>query len=367
MKKLFLFVSLAAMLFCGCGNSQQNEEIPEKKVMTIRKDSCMVVFEYPAQLKGRQDINVVPQVEALLEQVLVKEGDRVKKGQRMFVLAQDNLNAQLRSAQASVQSANALLESAKIQEQAKKQLLDKGIISKNQYDVAKNDLDRAKAALAEAQSVLSAARTNLGYTVVKAPSDGVVGNIYHRQGALVGPSISEPLTVVSDNSVVYAYISISETEYIRLMKGFDSKTEAIGILPECQLRLSDGSVYDHKGKVETVSGIIDESTGSISVRIAYENPQSILAAGGSAVVLIPYSAPDAITIPRTATFEIQDKTYVYRLREENGKTFAESVMVNVYRADENNYVVLEGLNEGDRIVVEGVRKMENNTEIKPVE
>ncbi|MCQ2329478.1 MAG: efflux RND transporter periplasmic adaptor subunit [Paludibacteraceae bacterium] len=367
MKKLFLFTALIVMLFCGCGNDQQNDEIPEKKVMTIHKDSCTVVFEYPAQLKGRQDINVVPQVEALLEQVLVKEGDKVKKGQRLFVLAQDNFNAQLRSAQAGVQSANAMLESAKIQEQAKKQLFDKGIISKNQYDVAKNDLDRAKATLAEAQSVEFAARTNLGYTIVKAPSDGVVGNIYHRQGALVGPAISEPLTVVSDNSVVYAYISISEAEYISRIKSYDSKDEAMDILPECQLRLSDGSIYNHKGKVETLSGIIDESTGSISVRIAYDNPQSILTAGGSAVVLIPYSAPDAIMIPRTATFEIQDKVYVYRLREDGGKTFAESVMVNVYRVDEDNYVVLDGLNDGDRIVLEGVRKMINNAEIKPIE
>jgi len=356
--------ALSGILFCGCNDDEQKTQVETKKVMVLKEDSCQVSLDFPAQLRGKQDIDIVPQVEAQLEQVLVKEGDKVKKGTKMFVLNQTEFSSRLAAAKASVQMANADLEKAKITEASKRELLNKGIISQNEYKIAQSELMTAKASLAQAQASEIAARNDLSHTIICAPSDGVVGNINHRQGSLVGPNIQTPLTVVSDNSVIYAYISISEAHYLTMMSTYGSKEAVMSELPKSGLIMGNGEKYEKEGTVETFSGIVDQNTGAISVRIAYENPNGILAAGGSATVECPIKLDSAIIIPRTATYEIQDKVYAYRVVEAEGKYTAQSTIIEVVRLDEQNYIVVEGLNAGDMIVTEGVRKMVNGQEIK---
>lgn len=368
MKKVIFGLILTATAFSGimlggCKNEEEKTQIETKKVLVLKEDSCTVIFDFPAKLRGKQDIDIIPQVEAQLEQVLVKEGDKVKKGTKMFVLNQTEFASRLAAAKASVQMAKANLEKAKINEEAKSELLRKNIISQNEYKIAQSELQTAKASLAQAQASETAAKNDLSHTVICAPSDGVVGNINHRQGSLVGPTIQTPLTVVSDNSVVYAYISISEARYITLMNEYGSKEAMVADFPKSSLIMGNGEKYDHPGQVETFSGIVDPNTGAVSVRIAYENPTGILAAGGSATVEFPLSLDSAIIIPRTATFEIQDKVYVYRAVEHEGKYTAESTIIKVFRLDEKNYIAVEGLKTGDMIVTEGVRKMTNGQEI----
>lgn len=356
-------IALCGIMFGGCKNEEEKTQIETKKVLILKEDSCTVMFDFPAKLRGKQDIDIIPQVEAQLNQVLVKEGDKVKKGTKMFVLDQTEFSSRLAAAKASVQMAKANLEKAKINEEAKKELLRKNIISQNEYKIAESELQTAKASLAQAQASEVAAKNDFSHTVICAPSDGVVGNINHRQGSLVGPTIQTPLTVVSDNSVIYAYISISEARYITLINEYGSKEAMIADFPKSSLVMGNGEKYDIPGQIETFSGIVDPNTGAISVRIAYENPKGILSAGGSATVKFPLNLDTAIIIPRTATFEIQDKVYVYRAVENEGKYVAESAIVEVFRLDEQNYIILDGLKAGDMIVTEGVRKMTNGQEI----
>lgn len=356
-------IAFCCIMFCECNNKNDETQVETKKVMTLKEDSCTVIFDFPAQLRGKQDIEIIPQVEAQLNQVLVKEGDKVKKGTKMFILDQTEFSSRLAAAKASVQMAKANLEKAKINEEAKSELLRKNIISQNEYKIARSELQTAKASLAQAQASEMAAKNDLSHTVICAPSDGVVGNINHRQGSLVGPTIPTPLTVVSDNSVVYAYISISEAKYLTLINEYGSKEAMIADLPNSSLIMGNGEKYGNHGQVETFSGIVDPSTGAVSVRIAYDNPKGILTAGGSATVEFPLVLDSAIIIPRTSTFEIQDKVYVYRAVEKDGKYTAVSTIVEVYRLDEKNYIILDGLKAGEMIVTEGVRKMTNGQEI----
>jgi len=369
MKKVTLGLVLAAVAFCGimlggCKGGEEKAEVETKKVMVVTEDSCTVTLDFPAQLKGKQDIDILPQVEAQLNQLLVKEGDRVKKGAKMFVLDQTEFSSRLNAARAATQMAHAQLETAKVKEEAKRELLRKNIISQNEYKVAQNELLTAKAALAQAQATENAARNDFNHTIICAPSDGVVGNINHRQGSLVGPTMQVPLTVVSDNSVIYAYISISEAHYLTMMNQFGSKDSIMAELPHSTLILGNGDRYEVPGKVETFSGVIDQNTGAVSVRIAYDNPKSMLAAGGSATVEFPINLAKTIIIPRTATYEIQDKVYCYRAVEAEGKTTAVSTIIEVFRLDAQNYIVVDGLKDGDMIITEGVRKMVNGQEIK---
>ena len=311
MKKIFLFAAAALLLFASCGNDENQKQEPKQvNTMVAVMDSCQVYIDFPAQLRGKTDINVVPEVEALLDQVLVKEGDYVKKGQVMFILAQTAYRANLENAKAAVKRAMANLGSAKVNCDAKKILLDKNIISMNEYQVAQNDLATADAQLAEAQAQLLSAEYNYEHTIIRAASNGLVGNINYRKGSLVGPTIQKPLTVLSDNSMIYAYMSINEQRYMTMLRYFGLREGVLDNLPQTDLILADGTTYELKGTVETFSGLADQGTGAISVRVAYDNPKGILSSGSSAQVSLPLTIDSAIIVPRTATFEIQNKTYI---------------------------------------------------------
>lgn len=348
--KTTTFFLLALCLLVSCGKKQQQEQtVPEVKAIQVATQSCNVPVLMPAQLRGKQDIFIVPQVSALLNQVLVQEGQVVKKGQRMFVLDE----TEYRSA---YDNAIAQLHTAELEEQAKKELLAKDIISEHEYQVAANTL-------ASAQANVKNAKNNLSHCIVVAPSDGVVGNINYRQGALVGPQIEDPLTIVSDNHIIYAYISIGEKTFNTLMMYYHGdKNAMLEEFPACELILANDSLYNIQGKVETLSGIIDANTGALSVRVAFDNPQGILAAGGTATLRINMEM-EGIVIPRIATYEFQDKTLCCKIISDSIHTI-QSTIVEAYRLNEDEYIVLEGLNGGDIIVTEGVKKLINGQEVR---
>ncbi|MCQ2167787.1 MAG: efflux RND transporter periplasmic adaptor subunit [Bacteroidales bacterium] len=369
MKKFFLF-SMIVLAACSCGqsgNKAQEEQIPEKKVTTVATKHCQVPFTQSAQLKGKKDISILPQVNGTLEQVLVSEGDFVKKGQKLFVINSTPYQAAYDNAAAAVEMAKAKVQTQELEVDATRQLYEKGIVSEHQYTVQNNTLMIAKASLAEAQAALKDARNNLNHTVVCSPHDGVIGNIYYRQGSLVNIMMSDPLTIVSDNSTVYAYVSLNSDVYMDLVREAGNREDMISSIPEMELLLGNGTVYEHKGKVETMSGIIDDQTGAISVRVAFPNPDGILAAGGNGTVRLFYDY-DGIVIPRSATYEIQDKHFVYKsVKQDDNSFYAVSTPVEVYRLNEDEYIVFKGLTDGDSIVLEGVRKMTDNMKIIPQE
>lgn len=366
MKKLTFFLVASAVLLSSCGQSgnsgEQVEATPAKRVMTVKTQPCQVIYTNPAQIRGKLDISIYPQVEGTLEAVLVKEGEHVRKGQRMFIVNATPYQAAVDNALAAVNIAKTNVATYELEANATRDLYEKGVVAEHQYKVHSNQLEVAKAQLAEAEAVLTHARNDLSHTVVTAPNDGVVGIINYRQGSLVGASLPQPLTIVSDNTTVYAYSSMSADTYLELIREAGSREKMMEMIPEAELLLGNDVVYDKKGHLETVSGMIDDVTGSVSVRVAFDNPDGILAAGGSGTIRTSWSY-DGISIPRSATYEIQDKHFVYKVQNENGVNKAVSQEVKVYRLSDSEYLVESGLSDGDRIVLEGVSKMTNGMEI----
>ncbi|MDE7452731.1 MAG: efflux RND transporter periplasmic adaptor subunit, partial [Paramuribaculum sp.] len=239
-------------------------QAPAIATVTLEAGNSVLENTYPATIKGKTDIDIRPQVTGFITKVHVDEGQAVRKGQVLFTLDQVQFNAAVEQAQAALNAAQTGVATAQLTADNKRQLLEKNIISNYEYQLADNQLQTAKAQLVQAQAALTTARKNLAYTVVTAPSDGVVGKIPNREGSLASPSSVQPLTTVSDNSEVYAYFSLTEKDILGL-SGNGSLKNAIDSMPAVLLKLADGSIYPIEGKVATVSGVIDNSTGSASV------------------------------------------------------------------------------------------------------
>ncbi|MCM1520864.1 MAG: efflux RND transporter periplasmic adaptor subunit [Lachnoclostridium sp.] len=326
---------------------------PEIATMVVSAADTRVDNTYPATIKGKTDIAIRPQVTGFITKVHVDEGQHVKKGQVLFTLDQVQFNAAVDQARAQVNSAQAAVNTAQLTADNKKHLLDKNIISEYEWQMADNQLRQAKAALATAQAALVTAQKNLAYTVVTAPSDGVVGSIPNREGSLASPSSVEPLTTVSDNSQVYAYFSLTEKDILNLVgNGERSLNQAIAALPEVELTLADGTKYPLTGKVATVSGVIDASTGASNVRALFNNPSGVLRSGASGTIVIPTYNEKVIAIPQRATSELQDMKFAYVVNDSN--KIVQTPITVIDMNDGTNYIVTSGLKPGDRIAVEGV-------------
>ncbi len=349
-------VSFAAtMMLSSCGGEQQGRQAtaPSLKVLTVQTTDTELNNVYPATLKGKTDIDIRPQVTGFITKVHVDEGQKVHKGQPLFTIDQVQYQAAVDQAEAVLASAKTAVSTAELTEANKRRLFDKNIISEYEWQMAANQLAQAKAQLSQAQAAVTNARKNLAYTIVTSPSDGVVGTIPNREGSLASPSSVQPLTTVSDNSAIYAYFSLNEKDILELTNGgAKSLAEAINAMPAVKLTLADGSVYPFDGKVATVSGVIDNTTGSASVRVLFDNPSGMLRSGNTGQIAIPFVSHDAITVPQKATFEIQDLKYVFTLNDSNitVTTPIEVLPLN----DGKQYVVTSGLKPGDRVVIEGV-------------
>lgn len=355
-KTLSLAVAtVGSMALLSCGGKQQApvQQAPQVAVMTVQTGTSDLSSSYPAIIKGKTDIDIRPQVTGFITKVHVDEGQRVHKGQVLFTLDQVQFQAAVEQAQAALNSADAAVNTAAITEANKRTLFEKNIISETEWQLAANALAQAKASRAQAQAAVTNARKNLAYTVVTAPSDGVVGTIPNREGSLASPSSAQPLTTVSDNSEVYAYFSLNEKDLLDLTDGGKySVDKRIGQMPAVKLQLADGSIYPIDGKVSTVSGVISNSTGAASVRALFDNPSGMLRSGGTGKVIIPQHNDSVIIIPQKASFEIQGLRYVYVLNDSN---ITSTRPVQVLDIDNGkDFVVLSGLEPGERIVTEGV-------------
>lgn len=342
------------------------QQIPAIEVQTVDTTSEDLNTYYPAIIRGKTDIAIRPQVSGFITKVHVDEGQHVRKGQVLFTIDQVQYQATVEQAHAAVNSAQAAVNTAASNERNQKMLFEKNIISQTQWQTAADALAQARAALAQAQAALVSAKKNLSYTIVTAPSDGVVGSIPQREGSLASPSSTQPLTTISDNSQVYAYFSLNEKELLKLTNnGEYSLDERVGRLPKVSLMLADGSVYPLQGRVATVSGVIDNTTGAAQVRALFDNPKAMLRSGSTGNVIIPTHSHNVILVPQKATFEIQDMKYVYTVNDTNGTVPTQIKVLDLN--DGKSYVVTDGLKPGDRIVVEGVgTSVRDNMKIKPV-
>lgn len=348
--------------------AKQQMPAPSVAVMTVSAQNADNQKEYPAKIEGKTDIAIRPQVTGFITKVCVDEGQTVKKGQTLFILDQVQYKAAVDNAQAAVNSAQTAVNTAAMTADTKRQLFEKNIISAYDNQLAQNQLATARAALSQAQAALTQARKNLSYTVVTAPSDGVVGTIPNREGSLASPSSMEPLTTISDISKVYAYFSLTEKDLLDMTdNGNRSLAAAIDSMPEVTLKLANGSIYPFSGKVATVSGVINTSTGAASVRALFDNPSGMLRSGSTGAIILPVKTDNAIVIPQKATYSIQDKKFVYVV--ENGDTIHSRGISVLPQNNGQDYVVLSGINPGERIVVEGVgtQSVREGIKINPVD
>lgn len=348
------------------------------KTLKVSTDDCELTTSYSASIQGRQDVNIMPQVGGQLQQILVKEGQRVSKGQTMFIIDQVSYRASLSTAQANLKAAETNLATANLTLTSKTTLREQQVISEFELQTAKNAQLSALANVEQAKAAVVNAQNSLNYTVVKSPANGVVGSFPYRVGALVSPQMQTPLTTVSDNNEMYVYFSVAERKVMEMIRKAGSAEKAVTEMPAIQLRLSDGSIYEMTGKVETISGVVDKNTGSVSIRSSFANPNHILQSGGSGRVLIPTKYKNVIMIPQSAVFQRQDKFYVYKVTQQEadiydadgnvsrGKAWvANSAIIEIEpNHDGINYIVTKGLKVGEEIIAEGAGLVKEGDQIK---
>ena len=350
-----------AVLVVSCKQAPSVRMEAEYAVLQVQPSDKVISTTYSATIRGRQDIDIYPQVSGFITKLCVEEGQAVRRGQVLFVIDQVPYLAALQTAEANVEAATASLSTAKLTYDSKKELRARNVVSDFDLKTSENAWLSAKAQLAQMKAQELSARNNLSYTEVKSPCDGVVGTLPYRVGALVSASLPQPLTTVSDNSDMYVYFSMTENQVLALTRQYGSKAEALKEMPDVELMLNDQSVYEEKGKIETISGMVDRNTGTVSLRAVFPNEKGLLYSGTSGNVVLPVAKTGSLVIPQSTTFEIQDKVYVYKIVD--GK--AQSAPVSVTRVNGGReYIVDEGLLAGDVIVAEGVGLLREGTPIK---
>ena len=358
-------IALGIAAISACNSGQQGPGMggaPEYAVMTMETVPTELSSSYPATIRGRQDIEIRPNVGGFITKLSVDEGSVVRKGQELFQIDPVQYEEAVNVARAAVEVASASVSTAKLTAENKRRLAEKNIISEYEMQMAENALASQEAALAQARAQLVNAEKNLSYTKVTSPSDGVVGTIPFRVGSLVGPSMAVPLTTVSDISRMYVYFSMNEKDILNLARQGSGVLET---MPQVQLKLADGTLYPETGRIETISGVIDPTTGAATVRAAFSNPDKVLRSGSSGVIMIPVKNDSSIVIPQKATYEIQDKRFVFMVTDSSTvqSTEVEILPIN----DGQQFIVTAGLKPGDRIVVEGVgTSVRNGMAIKPI-
>jgi membrane fusion protein (multidrug efflux system) len=321
--------------------------------------------DYPTTLQGQQTVEIRPKISGYIDEILVDEGAHVSKGQTLFRIFANDIQATVRSAEALIKVAEADVAAAKINLEKTQNLVEKDIISQFELASVETSVLGKEALLAQAKAMLANAKANLQYTVITSPTTGIIGNFPYRVGSLVSSNIEPPLTTVSNTSKMYAYFAMNEKEFLLLTNDLSGKTiqEKLNALPDVELVLADNSIYGFPGKIETASGLVDPQTGAVNIRATFVNADGTLRSGGSGLVRIPKHIDSVLIIPQKATYELQGKHFVYVLGNENKikNTEIEVLIGNL----KDSYVVLSGLNAGDKIVVEGIASLRNDMTINP--
>jgi len=366
-KKKFLLLAALTLTLMSCGSKQQgkpNFGDNEYAVRTIGGQSSELQTSYPATIKGVQDVEIRPKISGFITKLCVKEGQQVKKGQLLFVIDNVTYEAAVRQAKAAVNSAKAQLGTARLTYDNNLKLFKNNVIGDYELQSAKNSLESAEAALAQAEANYVSAKQNLDFCYVTSPANGVVGDLPYKVGALVSASSAQPLTTVSDINSMQIYFSMTEKDLLSMTRTSGGLHTAINDYPPVKLLLADGTTYGHEGRVTAVSGVIDASTGSVSIRADFPNPEHLLKSGGSGSIIVPHVSSDAIVIPQEAVAQVQDKYFVYVVGGDNKVKYTE---VNVDpNNDGQNYIITSGLKKGDRIVVKGITSLSDGLEIKPL-
>ncbi len=363
-KNKFLLLAAVAVVFASCGGQQGQMGDNEYAVRTIETQSTELQTSYPAVIRGVQDVEIRPMVSGFITKMHVKEGQTVKKGQVLFEINRVTYEAAARQAKAAVNSATAQLNTSKLTYENNQKLFANNVIGTYELQSSKNAYENAQAALAQAKANYASAKQNLDYCYVTSPANGVVGDLPYRVGALVSASSAEPLTTVSDINTMQVYFAMTEKDVLDMTKTKGGLHAAISEYPAVKLQLADGTTYGHDGKVAAVSGVIDQATGSVSMRADFPNPDHLLKSGGSGSIVVPHVSTGAIVVPQDAVVQVQDRYFVYILGGDNKVKYS-PVTVNPNN-DGKNYIIEGGLKAGDKIVVSGVTTLKDGMQITPI-
>jgi len=362
MKIVHMACLLGVLYVTGCsvkGNTNEKQKDVELPVLELGYRDTLLHRSYVATINAFQNVELRAKVDGFLEQILVDEGQYVKKGQPLFQLNDAEFKVQLSEAAAAVASAKADVKAAEVEMNRVTTLVAKNVLSSSEKDLAKARLAAATAKEEEANAQLEKARIRLSYTMIRAPFNGIIDRIPHKLGSLIAEGTL--LTTVSDIHAMHAYFNVSENEYLAYEKRLRKDPQTLN--GAIQLILADGSKYPHSGKIETLDGEFDDATGSIAFRARFNNPDKLLKHGASGKVRLSNEQDNVIMIPQKSVFEIQDKNYVFLLDKNNVAhmhSFAPQTRIDQY------YIMQSGLEAGDVIVYEGVQNLRDGARIKPV-
>lgn len=353
----------SVLLLASCGKTKEtaSQEAPSYPTEVVNRQSAELQTVYPTTVKGKEDIQIKPRVGGFIENLYIDEGSVVQKGQLLFTINSPQSEQAVLTAQAAVNSAQANLSTAEVNVNRYRPLTEKGIVSKVQLQTYENAYAAAQAALAQAKASLNEAQAALSWTRVTSPVNGIAGQISFRQGSLV--TSSDVLTTIANTDDVFAYFSMNEKDLMRVLNSTQGTTQAEKIknLPNVTLILADGSTYPETGKIETISGLVNVSTGSVDFRAEFPNKGGHLRSGSSGKLIMPKVVDSVFVIPQKATFAQLDKTLVYKVQ---GDSVVSTIISVEAMPDGKNFAVTEGLSEGERIVTDGLATLKDGMKIK---
>ena len=377
MKMAFMACGFAMIaLLSSCNLDLPKETQTSFETMTVKKSDIEVPVKFSAKMKGQADVTITPQVSGQLMKIYVTEGQQVSKGQTLFVIDSRNAQHELESARANLQAANANLQaaisqanSAKLEYESNKNLYDKQIVSNymlesslNTYKQAQATVSQAKASVSQAQAAVNRAKVNLGFCTIKSPVAGVIGEITVYAGDQVSPMTQ--LTVVSGNQKMEAEFSLSESVLEEGMSSGYTQTDKnrnLANLPDVTFIMKNGTEYPLKGRISTLTGVVNATTGSLACKATFPNPDGILYSGIQGTVVVPYSQHDVMVIPQTAVVRLQDKSLVYKVKADSTATAVTVMIADI--GNGKDFVVTEGLNVGDRIVTVGANNVQEGQRV----
>lgn len=360
MKLLFLTTIVLGFFVAGCSSKRHNQHDtaePELPVLQIDARDTLLRRAYVANINACQNVELRAKVPGFLEKIFVDEGRFVKKGQPLFALNDAEFKVQLSEASAFLASTRAEVKMSEVELSRVEGLVKKNIVTRSELDLAKAKHNAAEAKMQEAQAREEKARIGLSQAVIRAPFSGIIDRIPHRIGSLIEEGAL--LTTLSDIHTMHVYFNVSENEYLQFVRNGGMKENAD---EEIRLQLSDGSTYSQAGRIETMDGEFEKATGSIAFRASFPNPDNLLKHGASGKIILQSVVNDAILIPQRSVFEIQDKNYVFVLNANN------KVNMRTIEPDtrlEDLILVRSGLEDGDRIVYEGVQNIKEGNVIRP--
>ncbi len=340
----------------SCGVDMPKETKSSFETMTVKKSDIELPNKFSAKMKGQNDVTVTPQVSGQLMKICVTEGQQVKKGQTLFIIDSRNAQLELEAAQANLQAALAQENSAKLEFESNKNLFEKKIVSSYMLNNSENSYKQAQASVAQARSAVNRAKVNLGFCTITASVPGIIGEIPVRTGDQVSPMTQ--LTMLSGNTTMYAEVSVTEAIVEAMVKEGMKANEVekyIANLPAATFVMKNGTEYPHKGRVISLTGVVNSETGSLTCKVSFPNPDGHLYSGIQGTIVMPFAEKSVIVVPQYAVVRLQDKAQVYKVKADSTATAIEVTTEDT--GNGKDFIVTSGLNEGDLIVTTGANNV----------